>query len=173
MSARPSRPAVLGVALALALLASGWTYWRGAAWPTLVTAVATTAPGAPAVARARAPASTPAPVPAQWDEAAALVDIFAPVNWEPPAVSALAPAVAVAPAAPQAPAMPFEYLGRTEVMGQSGVVRVHLRRGNDVFSVAEGGNIDEHYQLYAIGPDALQIDYLPMAARQTLVIGIK
>ncbi|MFM9434738.1 hypothetical protein ACFDR9_001800, partial [Janthinobacterium sp. CG_23.3] len=83
------------------------------------------------------------------------------------------PPPSVAPAPPQAPALPFEYLGRTEVAGRSGVVRVHLRRGNEVFSVSEGGNIDEHYLLYAIGPDALQIDYLPMAARQTLVIGIK
>ncbi|MFM9438557.1 hypothetical protein ACFDR9_005667, partial [Janthinobacterium sp. CG_23.3] len=61
MSARPSRPAILGVGLGLALLASGWTYWRGAAAPALATAaaVAVTPPGARAAARQRAPGSPP------------------------------------------------------------------------------------------------------------------
>ncbi len=80
---------------------------------------------------------------------------------------------APAPLAPTAPPLPFQYFGRTEVVGEPGQVLIHLQRGEQVFSVRVGEQIDEQYRLERMDEAALVIDYLPLATKQTLSIGTR
>ncbi|MTV56460.1 hypothetical protein GM672_27470 [Massilia buxea] len=83
---------------------------------------------------------------------------FATSDWNPPPP-------------PQAPPLPFQFLGRTEVLGDAKGAVIHLRRDKEVISVREGERIDEQYQLARLGAGELEIVYLPLAAKQILVMG--
>lgn len=169
MKRPPLRGLLLYGALALVLAASAWTHLRRQQGESADPADAVALPRR--AASPAAAASPPPPSAAAEDQAdAAVLDLFAAVNWDAPP-PAPPPPPPVAPAAPpQAPALPFEYLGRTEAVGEAGGQLVHLRRGSEMFSVRAGDSIDAQYRLEQVSDEALQISYLPLAARQTLII---
>jgi hypothetical protein len=166
----PARTLALAGLLLLSLGASALTWWRNTHSDVPAESVA----HGPAATAASAPQATPMPAEAPRNErtADATPDLFAPVNWDeaPPPAPAPAPA---APAPPQAPPLPFEFVGRTEVADGRAAQLVHLRRGTELFSVRAGERIDDQYRLDSIGPDSLEIAYLPMNIKHTLQTGVK
>ncbi len=173
-----ARPLLLTVALLLTVGASGWTHWRKLQPVEAVEAVKAVEPVSVAVRPAATPAVAPVAVPANapgvreagGDESGP-VDLFAPVDWNPPPPPPPPPVAVAAPPPPQAPPLPFQFLGRTEVLGDAKGAVIHLRRDKEVISVREGERIDEQYQLARIGAGELEIVYLPLAAKQILVMG--
>lgn len=165
MTARIRR-VLLASALMGTLGASGWTYWRAGAEPEPAMSAVPARPPPVATAQAQAPRVIAAAVRAP---AAAAPDLFTVAHWE--TVASAPPPISPSPPPPQAPPLPFEFFGRTEAVGAGGAVLIHLRRGKDVFSVRESAQIDDLYRLDRIGPDALEIVYLPLAEKQLLVIG--
>ncbi|WP_256077343.1 hypothetical protein [Massilia sp. YIM B04103] len=182
MKRPPLRSLLLYGALAFVLAASVWTHMqrqddastqaearftpRGALSTQLGSAaarpVASVAPAAVAESGAsRLGASAPD---------ASIANLFAAANWDASPAPPPPPAAVPAPAPPQAPALPFEYLGRTEAVGEAGGMLIHLRRGSEMFSVRAGDSIDAQYRLDQVGEDALQISYLPLSSKQTLII---
>lgn len=166
MTARIRR-VLLASALMGTLGASGWTYWRAGAEPEPAMSAVPARPPPVATAQAQAPRVIAAAVRAP--AAAAAPDLFTVAHWE--TVASAPPPISPSPPPPQAPPLPFEFFGRTEAVGAGGAVLIHLRRGKDVFSVRESAQIDDLYRLDRIGPDALEIVYLPLAEKQLLVIG--
>ncbi|GGB92576.1 hypothetical protein [Pseudoduganella buxea] len=169
-----ARPLLLAGALLLTVGASGWTHWRKLQPVEAVEAVeAVSVAVRPAAIAAAAPAAAPAHSPGAADAggAAGAVDLFAAVDWNPPPPPPPPPPVAVAAPPPQAPPLPFQFLGRTEVLGDAKGAVIHLRRDKEVISVREGERIDEQYQLARLGAGELEIVYLPLAAKQILVMG--
>lgn len=170
MKRSSTRSFLLIVALLATLAATGWTYWRQHAEPDPPAAMPVRQVKANSTDR---PAAPPAPLQAPARKADAIVDLFAVVDWSPPAPAPVAPAQPPAPAQPTAPPLPFEYVGRTQVAVQGSPLLVHLRRGQDLYSVGEGTAIDDQYRLDKIDRDSLEITYLPLSVTQTLVIGMK
>jgi type IV secretory pathway VirB10-like protein len=100
----------------------------------------------------------PAPQPAQ-----AVTDPFAA---SPPA----APPTHVqqaAPPGPTTPALPFRYVGRAV---EDSRVAVFLEHGNQNYSVAQGEHAGRDYRVEQITDAAVTFTYLPLGARQTLVV---
>jgi len=63
------------------------------------------------------------------------------------------------------PALPFRYVGR---LIQNGKSEVLILRGNRLYSVAEGDEIDGEYRVERITGASVQFTYLPEHARQSL-----
>lgn len=72
-----------------------------------------------------------------------------------------------APAGPTVPALPFRYLGRAVEEGRTAVF---LERGNENYSVAQGERAGHDYRVEQITEAAVTFTYLPLGARQTLVV---
>ena len=169
------RSALLACALLVTLGVSGWTWWR-AQHPDQFPLVRASEARMPvqrmnAIAHgADLPARELSATPAT-SAADAVVDLFAPVSWEPPPSPQPPAPAAPLVQTPQAPPLPFEFFGRTEVVERPGAMLVHLSRGKEVFSVREQEQIDEQYRIEKIGHDALEFVYLPLGTKQILVIG--
>ncbi|HTL26989.1 MAG TPA: hypothetical protein VL280_10250 [Burkholderiales bacterium] len=71
------------------------------------------------------------------------------------------------PSAPVAPALPFRYLGKAVEDGQ---VAVFLERGNENYSVAQGGQAGRDYRVEQITDASVTFTYLPLGQRQTLAV---
>ncbi|WP_050408348.1 hypothetical protein [Massilia sp. NR 4-1] len=175
MKRPPLRSLLLYGALALVLAASAWTHLQRRQGDVPELAEARLAPRAAALSKREdaSLAATPESANAQdgpADPAASIANLFAAVDWDTPPAPPAPPPVVQAPAPPQAPALPFEYLGRTETVGEAGGGLIHLRRGSEMFSVRAGDSIDAQYRLDQVGEDALQISYLPLSSKQTLII---
>ena len=101
----------------------------------------------------------PAPQPAQsvTDPFAAPQPAAAPANLQQ------------APAAPTVPALPFRYVGRAV---EEGRIAVFLERGKENYSVAQGERAGHDYRVEQITEAAVTFTYLPLGARQTLVVPV-
>ncbi|MBB3118235.1 hypothetical protein [Pseudoduganella violacea] len=171
MKRPPLRSLLLYGALALVLAASAWTHLQRRQDDVPELAEARLAPRAALPKREEG--ELPESVNSQAGPADALAPIFnlfAAADWDAPVAPPPPPPVMQAAAPPQAPALPFEYLGRTEVVGEAGAMLIHLRRGSEMFSVRAGDSIDAQYRLDQVGEDALHISYLPLSSKQTLII---
>jgi hypothetical protein len=71
------------------------------------------------------------------------------------------------PQAPTVPPLPFRYLGRAMEEGRTAVF---LEHGNANYSVAQGERAGRDYQVEQITDAAVTFTYLPLGARQTLVV---
>jgi hypothetical protein len=92
----------------------------------------------------------------------AMPDLFAaPPPAAPPA------AHVQAPAAPTAPPLPFRYVGRAV---EEGRVAVFLEKGAENYSVAQGERAGRDYKVERVTEAAITFTYLPLGARQTLVV---
>jgi hypothetical protein len=100
----------------------------------------------------------PAPQAAQ-----SLADPFAAPR---PAAPPASPQQATPPA-PTVPPLPFRYVGRAV---EAGRIAVFLEHGNANYSVAQGERAGRDYQVEQITEAAVTFTYLPLGARQTLVV---
>ncbi|MXS84729.1 hypothetical protein ABO04_02070 [Nitrosomonas sp. HPC101] len=105
-------------------------------------------------------------------------DIFPVTSWEPKltmqrpqssASSAFLPRQPVMqrPPAPELPPLPFEYLGKVSADGKT---RIFLAWGDENHVVAVGARISGQYRVDRIREDAVELTYLPLGIRQTLLI---
>ena len=91
-----------------------------------------------------------------------VTDLFAaPPPATPPAQ------VQQTPPAPAAPPLPFRYVGRAV---EDGRIAVFLQRGNENHSVVQGDLAGRDYRVEQITDAAVTFTYLPLGARQTLVV---
>lgn len=111
-------------------------------------------------------------------------DIFAVTSWEPKRTAATTAAgmlssqptliprqvAAQPPPAVVAPPLQFEYLGRVSAEGKTRVF-LALADGNHVAGVGE--RIDGRYRVDRIREDAVELTYLPLGVKQTLLINEK
>ncbi len=105
-------------------------------------------------------------------------DIFSMTSWEPkrpPAASLSSQAlasrqIAAAPPAPVAPPLQFEYLGRITAGEET---RIFLAQADKNHVAKVGERINGQYRLDRIGEDAIELTYLPLGIRQTLLINEK
>jgi hypothetical protein len=86
-------------------------------------------------------------------------DAYAPITFSRPA--------AAAPAAVAAPPLPFRYVGKWV---QNGKAEALVLRGNVLYGVAEGDEIDGEYRVERITGAAIRFTYLPARVNQTLDI---
>ena len=100
----------------------------------------------------------PAPQPAQ-----AMTDPFG----APPPPAAPPAYQQQAPAAPTMPPLPFRYVGRAV---EDNRTAIFLERGNENYSVAQGERAGRDYRVEQITDAAVTFTYLPLGARQTLVV---
>ncbi|HZO02344.1 MAG TPA: hypothetical protein VFB93_14200 [Burkholderiales bacterium] len=77
----------------------------------------------------------------------------------------------VAPPPPSAPPLPFTLVGSFEA--QSGETVYYLAEAEKVHVVKPGEAVNELYRLEAAAADQLELLYLPLAIKQTLVSGAK
>lgn len=102
-------------------------------------------------------------------------DIFPVTSWEPkltmqpPQPRTFLPRQPVIqrPPAPELPPLPFEYLGKISADGK---ISVFLAWGDENHVVAVGTRIDGQYRVDRIREDAVELTYLPLGIRQTLLI---
>ena len=87
-------------------------------------------------------------------------------SWAPPAPVAPVRAAA-APPKPVAPPMPYRVAGQ---VSHDGVMEVVLARDDRVFTVREGGTLDNVYRVESIKPDAVTLVYLPLDERQQIPV---
>lgn len=69
-----------------------------------------------------------------------------------------------APAQRPPPAVPFKYVGQ---LHQNGKREVLLMRGNELYSIAAGEQIDSEYRVDDIGDSTISFTYLPLKLKQT------
>jgi hypothetical protein len=100
----------------------------------------------------------PAPQPAQ-----SVTDPFAASRPAAPPASVQQ----ATPPAPAVPALPFRYVGRAV---EEGRIAVFLERGKENYSVAQGEQAGRDYRIEQITEAAVTFTYLPLGARQTLVV---
>jgi hypothetical protein len=164
MNATRVRQAILAVALVGTLAAT--------VWPD----------GDPEVVEPSRPVPVHGPQPAGADEGAiehldmeqmkrrnqsvSDIDPFRAKGWfVPPPTPAPLP-----PPKPTAPPLPFVYLGRVEGADGSNPM-VYLATGSDFFAVKVGEEFAGRYRVETIEKDVLVVTYLPMMAKQQLLIG--
>ena len=92
-------------------------------------------------------------------------DVFAPHSWYVPPAP-----IAVAASVPTAPPLPFVYLGK---LLEDGKLTIFLARQDKNFTVREGDLIDDTYRVDAIKGTVMELTYIPLNIRQTLLIGEK
>jgi hypothetical protein len=68
-------------------------------------------------------------------------------------------------ASPAAPPLPFRYVGRLIQNGRSEVL---VMRGDSLYSIAEGDEIDGEYRVERITGATVQFSYLPGRVQQSL-----
>jgi hypothetical protein len=155
-----ARPKLLLALLALLVAAAAASAWNPEALSRdaspVPAAAAARAPGRNEVALLALPERTPAP--------AAREDLFEPRSWRPPAP----PPRFVPPPKPTAPALPFSYLGR---ITENGTTKVFLKKGDELLVARENQEIDGSYRVEAIDDGRIAFLYLPLHARQELLIG--
>jgi hypothetical protein len=97
--------------------------------------------------------------------------LFATHSWyvAPPPPPPPPPAPPVVPAAPQAPPLPFTLLGSYSSEGDKQTF--FLSRGDRVYDVKAGDEIDAEYTLIAADGGNLVFNYKPLNSRQSLAIG--
>jgi hypothetical protein len=88
-------------------------------------------------------------------------DIFSRKSWSPP------PSPDAKPPPPSAPPLPFKYLGK--VM-EGDEIRVFLSLADRNYIVKPGENVDSQYRMDEVNDHAITLTYLPLNAKQTLVI---
>ncbi|MBI5919227.1 MAG: hypothetical protein HY849_07640 [Nitrosomonadales bacterium] len=86
----------------------------------------------------------------------------------PPAPAPVVSAIPQDPPKPVVPPLPFTYLGQME--DTPGHIVVYLAQGNRTITARAGDNIGGSYHLDAITEDTLDMTYLPLGIKQTLVI---
>jgi hypothetical protein len=94
-------------------------------------------------------------------------NLFASSSWTPPAPPSK-PAPSIAAPAPTAPAFPFQYVGKKL---EDSIWEVYLSRGDQSFTVREGGTLENTYRIDSITPQRLSVTYLPLGQSQSLSIG--
>ena len=145
-----------GTGAAVAAIAVGLGYPQGESVPSVTAATSQTKAAAPerlAQLPAREPIGKPRGQP------------FDARSWAPPAP--VARTVAVAPPKPVAPPVPYRVAGQ---VSHDGVMEVVLARDDRVFTVREGGTLDNVYRVEAIKPDAVTLVYLPLEERQQIPV---
>ena len=93
--------------------------------------------------------------------------VTAPAPPPPPPPPVLAPVVA-APPPPKPPAIPFVYMGKLEE-GERTVY--FLVKGEKLYMVKAGDDIDEAYTLEGVAEQQLRLLYKPLRIAQTLTVG--
>ncbi|MBN9461382.1 MAG: hypothetical protein J0H00_09165 [Burkholderiales bacterium] len=177
----------LMLCLAATLGTSAWTYRHQ---DRDRVEIAGALPGASRVAAAAPAAAAPVPQPpesaalelvpradseAQARHASRDADPFAVTTWQPPVPAPPPPAPPPPPAvaAPVAPPLPFRYLGRQETAGgPREATEFYLARAGEGLAVRAGEKLGEDY-LFEGEDDqgALQFIYLPLSAKQALLVG--
>lgn len=98
--------------------------------------------------------------------------LVAPPPPPPPSVPVIAPVVVAPPPPPppppKPPAVPFVYMGRLEEGGQT---VYFLVKGEKLFMVKVGEDIDETYSLEGEADHQLRLVYKPLHIAQTLTVG--
>jgi hypothetical protein len=105
-------------------------------------------------------------------------DVFTAVEPPPPPRPPAPPApklvtkplpapVVPAPLPPSPPPMPFRFIGRYE---DAGARRVFLATSTEAFTVAEGDVLQGMWRVIAIASDRVELLYLPLEAKQVVVI---
>lgn len=132
----------------------------------------------PAQAAAPAgPSSAPAASSARAMSSARVVSstlaaaLFPPHSWHvepppPPAAPAAAPAP---PPAPTAPPLPFTFVGSYTVQGDQATF--FLARGDRIYDVKVGDEIDTEYTFVAVNGENMIFNYKPLNTRQSLALG--
>ena len=107
-------------------------------------------------------------------------DIFAPTSWQPkrsPAGSAQSPfglgqaakpvpPPIVAPP-PTAPPLPYKYVGK---ITEGEITRIFLSKAEDNYIAEVGKRLEADYRVDRINDDAIELTYLPLGIKQTLLI---
>lgn len=68
----------------------------------------------------------------------------------------------------QAPRMPFKYIGQ---LAENGTTKIFLMKGDALYIVKEGDNIELDYKLEKVEEEQLSILYMPLDITQTINIG--
>ncbi|HRQ05019.1 MAG TPA: hypothetical protein PK580_03550 [Nitrosomonas halophila] len=182
MASESTRKLILWGALALTLLAVIWVEDE----PEIETPIEAIRPAKPVTGDAAGTAKSHESLPVEQlgkrSFSAEADDIFAVTSWEPkrpPAGSAssspfgaqqlIARPVAPAPA-PTAPPLQLKYLGRVSD-GQK--TRIFLTQLDKNHVAAVGERIDGKYRVDKIREDAIELTYLPLGIKQTLLINDK
>jgi len=160
----PLRPLLLGAILAGFVV---WIVFDGEAPPRSAPAGGLVAPDTPAVERRIEGVS--GAVPARLAPRTALpamsVDPFSPL---PPAAPPQSPAETV-PTAKMAiaspPVLPLRYVGRLD---SDSATQVFLGRGEDVFPVRQGDNLDGGYRVESLKANSITLLHVPTGERQIL-----
>jgi hypothetical protein len=97
--------------------------------------------------------------------------LFATHSWyvAPPPPPPPPPAAPVAPPAPTAPPLPFTLLGSYSAQGDQ--MTYFLSRGDRIYDVKLGDEIDAEYTLIEANGSNLIFNYKPLNSRQSLAIG--
>ena len=103
--------------------------------------------------------------PAQAQIQTQMKDVFTPHSWYVPPAP-----VAVAESAPTPPPLPFVYLGK---LLEEGKLTVFLARQDKNFTVKEGDLLDDNYRVDVIKGSVIELTYMPLNMKQTLLIGEK
>jgi hypothetical protein len=97
--------------------------------------------------------------------------LFATHSWyvAPPPPPPPPPAAPVAPPAPTAPPLPFTLLGSYSAQGDQ--MTYFLSRGDRIYDVKLGDEIDAEYTLIEANGSNLIFNYKPLNSRQSLAVG--
>jgi hypothetical protein len=158
---------VLGVALAVTLIAARWAASNEEAVPLLAQSSQAPSPsegqgGADTVPRlnlerlGRAPHNTPH------------ADPFAQKRWTVATVPTPRAVAPPKPRPPQAPPLPFTYIGKAVERGQ---VTAFLINGENSYLARPGVTLDGKYRVERVDDRAVVFTYLPLGTRQELVLG--
>jgi hypothetical protein len=88
-------------------------------------------------------------------------DIFSRKSWVPP------PSPDAKPPPPSAPPLPFKYIGKVT---EGDETQVFLSLAERNYIVKPGENIDGQYRVDEVSDHAVTLTYLPLNAKQTLII---
>lgn len=94
-------------------------------------------------------------------------DIFKPHRWFVPPAPTPSGTIQAAVATPSPPPLPFTYLG---TMQEGGRTVVFLAREQHLYTVRKGEVFAGQYRLEEEGDNRIELVYLPLNAKQTLVI---
>ncbi|WP_300724866.1 hypothetical protein [Pseudomonas sp.] len=173
-------PLYLRVLLGLALVICAWVFWQDSQAPEPVSSLQTF----PTPARNDRTAQTleevkaaqEVPAKAEAAPAPAVVDIFTPHSWVPPA-----PVVVTKPPVPQPPPMPFKVSAQWRYHNQQNIVvltgngkRYTLCKQCDVPGhIKPGTRLDNDYRLDTLSDTAVVLTYVPMKHATTLYLNKK
>ncbi|MGG7054215.1 hypothetical protein [Nitrosomonas sp. ANs5] len=184
MASESTRKLILWGALALTLLAVIWVEDE----PEMEEPIETIRPAKRVAGNASGTAKSHESLPVEQlgkrAFSAEADDIFAVTSWEPkrpPAGSGASspfgaeqlivrPAAPAPAPAPTAPPLQFKYLGRVSE-GQK--TRIFLTQLDKNHVAAVGERIDDKYRVDRIREDAIELTYLPLGIKQTLLINDK